>query len=318
VQILLPLVLLLGCWAVTGSQPLYAQQLAGSATAITAATRLADAAILLSRLAKPTDLAVSEFRKAGMQGVTSHMLTPEQRQKIKAALASLPDLNRHVLALRLHALAFVDGIPGEGTGLTSPAAQAGMYDITLRASVIDESLSQFLTVKESRVFFDDGSGTTVKVTGIGTDALTYVLLHESSHVVDRSCGITNASDESFDSHVWKSRRDLLPGLAVITPKTYFRGGSPLPASQAPSVYDSLAKTPFVSLYATASRQEDFAELVAWHNILEEHNGDLIVAVRNARGDTRHQWHPLSFPRVQSRFAQLNKPLVARSLCRGLF
>ena len=314
----LPLVLLAGCCAKIGNESLYAQPGAGSASGITVATYPADAEILLSRVAKPTDLAVSEFEKAGMQGVTSHMLTAEQRRKVKAALSSLPGLNRHVLALRLHALAFVDGIPGEGTGLTSPAAHAGMYDITLRASVIDESLSQFLTVKENRVFMDYGSGTSVKVTGIGTDALTYVLLHESGHVVDRSCGITNASDDSFERYVWKSRGDLVPALAVITPKTYFRGGGQLPAAWASAVYNALSKTPFVSLYSTASREEDFAELMAWLNIWEEHRGDLVVSVTNARSGTRQQWHPLSFPGVQARFAQLDKLLVSRTTCRGLF
>ena len=51
-------------------------------------------------------------------------------------------------------------------------------------------LSTFLTTKEQRVFRDDGSGNTVAVMGTGTDAVTYVLLHESTHVADFVCGMT--------------------------------------------------------------------------------------------------------------------------------
>ena len=93
---------------------LYAQPGATSAARMTSGTGAADAEALLSRVAKPSDLATNEFKKAGMQGVAPYTPTDEERGKIKAALASLPDQNRHVLALRLHALAFVDGIPGEG------------------------------------------------------------------------------------------------------------------------------------------------------------------------------------------------------------
>jgi hypothetical protein len=53
----------------------------------------------------------------------------------QAALASLPTPNRQMFDKRLHSLAFVDGITGEGTGLTSPGANSGSYDITLRASI---------------------------------------------------------------------------------------------------------------------------------------------------------------------------------------
>lgn len=271
---------------------------------------------LMARVGPPSKLAMKEFRKAGMQGVVPHILTAEERSNVEAALTSLPTFNKRVLEKKLHSLAFVDGIPGEGTGLTSPDAKTGLYDITLRASIVDESLSTFLTTKERRVFADDGSGTAVTVTGTGTNALTYVLLHESSHVADKGCGITSNPHSTFVDGVWTSLKEMTPSVAAVTPRTYFRGGAKLPAAQAEATYDALSRTPFVSLYATASELEDFAELVAWHEILRQHHGDLIIEVTDAHGKTLKQWDPLTFPGVQGRFASVDELLASQGDCRG--
>ncbi len=271
---------------------------------------------LITRVGSPSQLAIDEFKKAGMQGVTPHNLTPEERAKVEAALASLPALNKRVLEKKLHELAFVDGIPGEGTGLTSPDANTGLYDITLRASIVGEPLATFLTTKERRLYTEDGSGMTVSVTGTGTNALTYVLLHESTHVMDKTCGITADPQSRFVAGIWTSYREMAPSLAAVAPTTYFRGGNPLGAGKAATVYDALAQTPFVSLYATASEQEDFAELVAWDEILKQHQGDLVIEVKDAHGKTLKRWEPFTFPGVQRRFADVDELLASQELCRG--
>ena len=273
---------------------------------------------LMAHVGPPSQEAVDEFKSAGMENVRPHVLSAPERAKVEAALASLPILNRQVLEKKLHQLAFVEGIPGEGTGLTSPVANTGLYDITLRASILNEPLSTFLTTKERRIFTDDGSGFTVTVEGTGADALTYVLLHESTHVVDKTCGVTTEPHSRFAAGIWASQKEMVPPLAQsIAATTYFRGGRPLGIGQATTVYDALAQTPFVSLYATASAQEDFAELVAWREILKEHHGDLVIAVNDARGKTLRRWEPLTFPEVQKRFADVDKLLMSQEPCSAL-
>jgi hypothetical protein len=78
---------------------------------------------LMERVGEPTADDITTFKKAGMQDVTPHILTGEERMAVEAALASLPSLKKHVLQHNLNKLAFVDGIPGEGTGFTSPSAR---------------------------------------------------------------------------------------------------------------------------------------------------------------------------------------------------
>jgi hypothetical protein len=268
----------------------------------------------MERVGEPAQDDIKTFKKAGMQDVTPHVLSAEERMAVKAALASLPSLNKYVLEQHLNKLAFVDGIPGEGTGLTSPSAKKGFSNITLRASVINESLTTFLTNKERRVYKQDGSGLTISVTGTGTNALSYILLHESTHVVDVSCGITSNPRSRFVQGIWTGHSTLAPSIAAITPTTYFRGADQLSIAKASAVYDALAQTPFVSLYATASRQEDLAELVAWYEICTEDSGNLIIALKDTRGRTVDEWHPLSFPKVRERFIDVEKLLGSQLRC----
>jgi len=273
---------------------------------------------LMTRVGPPSPLAIKEFKNAGMEGVRPHTLTASERTTVEVTLASLPLLTRRVLEKKLHYLAFVDGIPGEGTGLTSPVAKTGLYDITLRASILDEPLSIFLTTKERRLFTNDGTGLTIMVSGTGTDALTYVLLHESAHVVDNSCGITANPRSRFVADIWASQKRFVPRLEVsVVAATAFHGGRPLRIGQAAAVYDAMAQTGFVSLYATHGSLDDFAELVAWREILVQHQGNLVIEVKDASGKSLRRWEPLTFPEVQKRFEDVDKLLASPATCRGV-
>jgi hypothetical protein len=47
---------------------------------------------LLSRVGQPSELAVNEFKKAGMEEVRPHSLTDAERAKVQTALGALPSL----------------------------------------------------------------------------------------------------------------------------------------------------------------------------------------------------------------------------------
>jgi hypothetical protein len=81
---------------------------------------------LINRIAPPPQHVVDTFVGAGMKEVRTHSLTDIERAKVENALASLPELHRKVLEEHLHTLGFLDGIPGEGTGLTSPSDHPGL------------------------------------------------------------------------------------------------------------------------------------------------------------------------------------------------
>ncbi len=71
--------------------------------------------------------------------------------------------------------------------------------------------------------------------------MTYVLLHESTHVTDFVCGITKQPPERLGAGVWANQKEMVPVLASsAAAKTYFRGGQRVPRAQAATVYDALA------------------------------------------------------------------------------
>lgn len=273
--------------------------------------------LLAGRVAPPTAGVIGHFEAAGMRAVVPHTLTQAERRRVEQALAALPGLHVRVLERHLRHLSFVDGIPGAGTGLTSRVGDTAQFDITLRASVIGESLGAFLGAKEARLFAPDGSGHGVTVEASGADALTYVLLHEATHVVDLALGVTAAPANPFARRIWterdgKTTNTLLAPLAgSAAAGTRFRGGAPVPAGRALAVYDALAETPFVSLYATAAPAEDLAELVSWHVISAHLGGSVSIIVRDADGGVVKAYHPLDFPAVKARM-----PAAAHLLGNG--
>lgn len=264
---------------------------------------------LANRVAPPAPSAIALFESAGMRDVRAHVLTPRERLRVEAALAALPAPHRKMLESRLRHLSFVDGIPGHGTGLTAPVDGTDQFDITFRADLIDESLSSFLTTKERRLFVADGSGHSIVVEGTGTDALTYVLLHEATHVIDIAMGLAKHLDGPFLAGIWVARRELAPHLASsAAATTTFRGGRPIPVGQAVTIYDALAETPFVSLYATTTAQEDLAELVAWDAVQRRFGGTLVISILDVDGTLLKRYEPLGFPGVKARMARVDELL----------
>lgn len=278
----------------------------------------APSATLASRIAPPDRTVIGHFEAAGMREIRPHVLTPAELAQVEQALARLPALHRRVLDAHLRHLSFVDGVPGQGTALTSQVGASApfdtQFDITLRASALHETLAQFLTTKERRLFEDDGSGHTVSFEADGADALTFLLLHEATHIVDMAQELTGQPGNVFGSGIWEAPQDggrapLAPHLAASpVAASRFRGAGLIPASRARIHYDALATSPFVSFYASAAPQEDLAELMAWHVVTRHHGHQIAISVRDADGVLLERYEPMRFPRVRARLPQLDKLL----------
>lgn len=268
---------------------------------------------LMGRVAPASPEVMKEFESAGMTGVQPHALTNSERAKIAKALAALPALHRAVLAERLDRLSFVDGVPGAGTGLTAPSGKEATYSITFRASIIKESLTDFLTAKERRLFTSEEGGPSITISAPGMDALTFALLHESTHVVDNAIGITNNLEHPLIVNEWRTSHELkLPFANSMISATPFRGSAKIHIDSAESVYDALAQSPFVSLYATASASEDIAELVAWYQMSRIHGARFIIQIDDAQGKNIKRYEPLTSPLVKARFGNVKELLSVRT------
>ncbi|WP_454802151.1 hypothetical protein [Mucilaginibacter phyllosphaerae] len=234
---------------------------------------------LLSRVTTTPDEIIKHFREAGMSP-TEHQLTREERKIIAAAIAALPPLHQKVLKQHLKSISFLDNMPN--TALTSPITEGegiNLYHITFRAGVLHQTISEWVTEKERTCFAGGDSSITVSVQAGMLSALTYIMLHEGTHVVDGSLhlisadtvaghpqpnaftkGLTQGTWKDISTHEW-------PVTDSTLLKNRFRpGGRRFLTTEAVQVYAGLSQTPFVSLYSTASWHEDLAELLTVYHL----------------------------------------------------
>lgn len=269
---------------------------------------------LRARVVPPSTEAINSYVQSGVTTARAHRLTSAEWSKIGRALKELPALHRHFLREHLRHLSFVDVPAGAGNGLTALISDGDfpVFDLTLRAGILNETLSEFLTTKERMVFSDDGSGTTVSINAPGS-ALVYVLLHESTHVLDRALKLTMDLDPRFTAGIWLDRTHLdAPWNATAVASNAFRRSPKVPISAAPVLYGSLSASPFVSLYATAAAPEDFAELVAWRELALRSEHPLEIVVRDRSDEPVYRLEPLRGANIRARFAAVNALL---SECR---
>ena len=254
------------------------------------------------------------FLEAGMKPV-DHQLTPAEKKKVNHAFALLPPRHQRVLKQHLQSISFLDNMPN--TALTSPVDTAGamkMFNITFRASLLDETISQWATWKEATCFSPDTNSTyRVRVEGGDMDALVYVLMHEATHIVDAVLNINPHPAEAsavvpptpFTNGIWrKMNLPAEPYLDSLLAQTCFRSGKPLPIRQAPEVYARLSKTPFPSLYAMAAWFEDIAELATIYHVTATLKQPFYIVVTKDNVDVA-RFEPMKNALVRQRLDQLS-------------
>lgn len=131
------------------------------------------------------------FREAEMDPL-NHELTAVERAKIEKALAILPPLYQKILKGHLHSISFMDNMPN--TALTSPVESSDstkMFNITFRAGILNETISEWATQKEYSCYDrSDNPDFEISIEAGTLDAIQYVLLHEATHVLDAVLNIT--------------------------------------------------------------------------------------------------------------------------------
>ena len=279
----------------------------------TASVHIDPASALDSRLGETDPSVLKMFADAGMPAPSAHVLTDAERQSLARAFTTLPPVHQRVLRERLRRISFLDGMPN--TALTStvdPEAATPVYDLTIRAGVLHESVSEFLTNKERTCFDFGGSARTVVVEAGTLEAIVYVLLHEATHMVDNALGLTPvegkrpAADAGLlTTGVWTDRLTVASAYAnpLLAGLAYRRGGRPIPVSDAHEVYGALQRTPFVSLYASSNWHDDVAELVAWHHLTSRMGQPYRIVVRERDQDVL-VYEPMASPLVQRRLRLL--------------
>ncbi|OOQ57921.1 hypothetical protein BC343_13500 [Mucilaginibacter pedocola] len=258
------------------------------------------------------------FRDAGMDP-TEHPMNKEEMQIVAKAFAVLPPLHQRVLEQHLRSISFLDNMPN--TALTSPVTKdegTDLFHITFRAGILHQTISEWATEKERTCFEKGDSTTSVSIHAGLMSALTYVLLHESTHVVDGSTGLLkvdtiegkpkpNAFTLNFTNGVWQSANvhDRLYQDPLLLQSRFRPGGRRFVPAEALTVYAALAKTPFASLYSMASWHEDLAELLTIYHLTEKYKQPFRVSV-SCKGREIAHYEPMRSALVRQRIKVLQR------------
>ena len=209
----------------------------------------------------------------------------------------------------------MDNMPN--TALTSPVETADSikhFNITFRAGILNETISEWATWKEKSVFNDSANKTMeIQIDAGKLDAIQYVLLHEATHVVDAILGFTPHGDiadstmipTAFTKDIWRLfNKPAEQFTNPILEKTRFRSGRIQPIASAPAIYEALKQTPFPSLYAMASCYEDAAELITIYHLTQKLNQHFVILVKDS-GRVLARFEPMKNKLVKRRFSKLH-------------
>ncbi|MCX6215634.1 hypothetical protein [Spirosoma sp.] len=265
------------------------------------------------RIQRAPESVFTLFRQAGMQPV-NRTLTPVQKEKVRHAFERLPPVHQRILNRHLQSISFMDNMPNTAlTSLLDSDGGTNRFNITFRASLLEETISEWASGKENTCFEPTANTTyRVRVEGGNLDAIVYVLMHEATHIVDAVMNITPHPAETqsvveptpFTKGLWHKMN--VPDdkyLDTLLEKTRFRSGKLMPIRQAPAVYQTLSKTPFPSLYAMAAWSEDIAELATIYHLTSQLNQPFYVVVTKDQVELV-RFEPMKSKLVKQRFKQL--------------
>ena len=217
----------------------------------------------------------------GVSNYTPYTLSVSERARFARCCSMLPPLNDRVLTERLLAVYFISNFAGGGMADFVFDARTNIHSfIVFNPLILNADMADWIAYREGGAFIPDGTNRLVVECSAKQGALFFLLLHESTHVVDYVrtitpyvepdlVPITGKRASRFTNGVWADYRKPLPACD-IPGRTNFRaygmGGARLAASHMRPMYEALSGTPFVSLYASKLWVEDIADTVSFHHM----------------------------------------------------
>lgn len=259
---------------------------------------------LIDRVQNTSEKTLERFRQAGMSP-RQHALTNAERRQLEKVLASLPPLHLRVLKGHLRSINFLDNMPNTAlTSIVNNGSDFPVFDITVRAGIINQTASEWMTEKERTCFQAEDSSLQVFCQIGEQSALLYIMLHETTHVVDDVLKISQTT--AFSGGIWQDRTQLAPRFSqTLLDSTRYRGGNPLPMSRAESLYQTLTRTPFVSLYGASNWLDDLAEYLSVYHFTHKLKQPFRIILRK-NGREVFSYQPMKSKLVQSRIKEMQR------------
>lgn len=252
---------------------------------------------------------------------TQYFPTPEEQKDIANGLEKLPEGLRQIMNERLLGYFFISDFQSNGATEFVYDPNGFLYGFMLfHPRSLSRTISELLSERERTIFFNDESRTEIKVNVESPrSAFTYILLHESAHLLDLILRVTpyledgtlklqssipqyepRADFSHWDSYFYPQKAFDFP-LRLHVTFYGFRHGPHLPAAYANMLYGQIQSSVFPSAYASQNRAEDFADLVAMGYLCEK-AGSCHVSVRDDRSESRYA--VMSTSQIRRRYLQI--------------
>ncbi len=253
---------------------------------------------------------------------TSYTLSKAEYALINDYLLKLPPLNRKILKERLIGIYFVNNLIGSGWMQYVLSDNNDMYAIIIiNPRTLNNSLSTWLTYRENSCFINRSSEIRIEVDcGKEFSGLMYVLLHETSHIVDFILHYTpyvspemtklngfKVKYSGFVQGIWEGYRKPLKKYEFANREnlTFYgvNDGPKINVTDAVMLYRQFANTPFVSLYGSQSWAEDFAELITFYHLTERLHQPFTINYYENEEKT-FDYSPMKSAKIQNRINKI--------------
>ena len=174
------------------------------------------------------------------------------------------------------------------TTTINPKDSLKFFTITIRAEILNQTATEWLSEKEQKCFSNDKSDLSVHVNLENISALDYVLLHEATHVLDGGLQITSKGNfpkieiikDKFITNIWESQTKVNSKYrSKKLDNLYYKTLQSVPISESIEIYNLLKKSPFISLYSRNSVHEDLAELVTLYHLAYKPDNKFVISVK---------------------------------------
>lgn len=225
---------------------------------------------------------------------------PTEQEKVlfEEYLELLPDNYLDVLESRVVGIYFIDNYLASGMTdfvLCQDSDELFCF-LVFNPALINVPMEEWITKKENSCFVDTDPNLNINVSIESPyTGLLYILIHESTHVMDYVLSISpyvepdigelNSKMDattSFTERVWSDYR--IPfGINNYEMRDYvtfygFKNGPLIADTNAVELYTNLSNSLFISLYGSANWAEDLAEYMTFYHLTQTLNLDYSINV----------------------------------------
>lgn len=281
---------------------------------------------VVSRVADAPDFVLKYISDMDGRDYTIYTPTADELKLIEQSISRLPPLHQKILKSRLVGMYFINNFWGSGMADLVIADNDDVYGMMFfNSAVLKHNISDWLTYKEYTCFHTNSSdGYTIRFDcGTNNNAFMYILIHESTHIVDYVVGITPYVDTVHRLHkvvskqeipettefidgIWKSYKRPVNNFTLRKKITFygFSKGPKLHITNSFTIYEQLAESDFVSLYGSMVWAEDLAEFTTFYHLTQKLGLPYTINVYKD-DETVFSLKPMENSKVRKRFKEMD-------------